>query len=280
MTPPDDRKSRSVPADAGDPADAPGAAADARSPVPSASPTDPRGGHSPNSSRSAGPSSSHDNDGAADQERAAIGWHHDSSATIVPLIEAVRASDRELQQEEEIEAFASERSAEDRISVGRDQLIESILFACQADVAELGIELIDVRIRRIDYSAKVRQSVQKRMIAERNQIAERYRSEGTGRAAEIEGEKRKELKRIESESFRKAETIRGEADAEATRIYAESFGADPEFYAFYQTLDTYRQALVSGDTTLVLSTESELLKYLKGEQGRAGESKGEQGRGR
>ncbi|MFG0318756.1 MAG: protease modulator HflC [Planctomycetota bacterium JB042] len=189
------------------------------------------------------------------------------------LIEAVRASDRELQQEEEIEAFASERSAEDRISVGRDQLIESILSACQADVAELGIELIDVRIRRIDYSAKVRQSVQKRMIAERNQIAERYRSEGTGRAAEIEGEKQKELKRIESESFRKAETIRGEADAEATRIYAESFGADPEFYAFYQTLDTYRQALASGDTTLVLSTESELLKYLKGEQGRAGESK-------
>lgn len=179
------------------------------------------------------------------------------------LIEAVRATDREFAPEDEIEAFATERYDEDRISVGRDQLIESILATCQADVAELGIELIDVRIRRIDYSAKVTASVQKRMIAERNQIAQRYRSEGEGRASELEGEKKKELKRIESESYRQAEAIRGDADAEATRIYAEAYGADPEFYAFYHTLDTYRDALTSGDTTLVLSTESELLKYLK-----------------
>ena len=180
------------------------------------------------------------------------------------LIEAVRATDRDFSPEDEIAAFTSERSLEDRITVGRDQLIESILATCQADVAELGIELVDVRVRRIDYSAKVRQSVQKRMIAERNQIAQRYRSEGQGRAAEIEGEKKKRLKQIESESYRQAEVIRGEADAEATRIYAESFGADPDFYAFFQTLDTYRAALVTGDTTLVLSTESDLLKYLKG----------------
>jgi len=180
------------------------------------------------------------------------------------LIEAVRATDREFTAEDEIEAFASERSEEDRISFGRDQLIESILSSCQSDVDELGIELVDVRIRRIDYSAKVRTSVQKRMIAERNQIAQRYRSEGIGRAAELEGEKKKKLKEIESESYRQAEVIRGEADAEATRIYAEAYGDDPEFYAFHKTLETYREALVGGDTTLVLSTKSELLKYLQG----------------
>jgi membrane protease subunit HflC len=110
----------------------------------------------------------------------------------------------------------------------------------------------------------VRRKIYDAMIAERNKIADTYRSEGRGRQAELEGERERELRGIESEAVRQAEVIRGEADAEATRIYAEAYGQDQDFYAYYQTLETWKKALAGGDTTLVLSTQSELLRYLKG----------------
>lgn len=180
------------------------------------------------------------------------------------LIEAVRATNREFTIDDASAVeFAAQQTEEDKISVGRDQLIDNILANARDNVQEFGIELVDFRIRRIDYSEKVRRAVYERMIAERNQIADKSRSEGRGMEAEIEGEKEKELRRIESEAIRASEVIRGEADAEATRIYAEAYGADEEFYAFYQTLETYKKALKGGDTTLVLSTKSELMKYLK-----------------
>ncbi len=180
------------------------------------------------------------------------------------LIEAVRASNREFAPEEGIDLDLGDGAArQETIAVGRDRLIASIVENAQRNVAELGIQIVDVRIRRIDYNEKVRLSVYERMIAERNQIADKYRSEGRGKASEIEGKMEKELKRIESEAFRQAETIRGAADAEATKIYAEAFGADEEFYAFYQTLETCKKALSGGNTTMVLSSGSELLKYLK-----------------
>ena len=101
------------------------------------------------------------------------------------------------------------------------------------------------------------------MIAERKQIAEKFRSEGKGEAQKILGEKERELKKIESEAYRKAQEIKGKADAEATIIYADSYNADPEFYSFVQTLEIYGQALDERNT-LILSTDSEFLKYLKG----------------
>ncbi|RLB83891.1 MAG: hypothetical protein DRH24_06265 [Deltaproteobacteria bacterium] len=109
----------------------------------------------------------------------------------------------------------------------------------------------------------VRASVYKRMIAEHKQIAEKFRSEGRGKAKAILGEKERDLKQITSEAYRKAQELKGKADAEAVRIYADAYEIDPEFYSFIKTLDIYRSALEK-DTTLVLSTNSEFLKYLKG----------------
>ena len=180
------------------------------------------------------------------------------------LIEAVRASNREFTVEviDSVE-LDGDRTEEDFITVGRDKLIDAILSNAQENVSEFGIELVDFRIRRIDYSEKVRRAVYERMIRERGQIAERYRSEGMGKQSEIEGQTEKKLKQIESEAVRQSEIVRGEADALATRIYAEAYGADPEFYSFYQTLETYRDALVGGTTSLVLTTRSELMKFFR-----------------
>jgi membrane protease subunit HflC len=110
---------------------------------------------------------------------------------------------------------------------------------------------------------EVRKSVYGRMIAERNQIAEKFRSEGKGEAQKIRGEKERDLQEIESEAFKKAQRIKGDADAEATIIYADAYGKDPEFYSFVQTLEIYRETL-GENSSLVLSTNSEFLKYLKG----------------
>ena len=110
---------------------------------------------------------------------------------------------------------------------------------------------------------EVRKSVYGRMIAERNQIAEKFRSEGQGEAQKILGEKERDLQRITSEAYKKAQEIKGKADAEATIIYAKAYGLDPEFYSFVQTLEIYRETL-GKDNSLVLSTDSEFLKYLKG----------------
>jgi membrane protease subunit HflC len=126
----------------------------------------------------------------------------------------------------------------------------------------LGIELVDLRIKRIDYTEQVEQDVFRRMTSEQNRIAERYRAQGQGKMAEIAGITTQEQQRIESESYRTAQEILGQAEAESTRVYAEAYNQDPDFYRFLRTLDTYRQIL-GGDDTLILSTDSDLLRYLK-----------------
>ena len=130
-------------------------------------------------------------------------------------------------------------------------------------MAQFGIELVDVKIKRINYVEEVQESVYGRMIAERKQIAEKFRSEGKGEAQKILGEKDRDLKEIESEAYRKAQELKGKADAEATQIYAQSYGVDPDFYSFVQTLEIYSQTL-DQKSTLILSTDSEFLKYFKG----------------
>jgi membrane protease subunit HflC len=178
------------------------------------------------------------------------------------LIEAVRKSSRELDTAEIGVDDTSERTFY-RISVGREKITQGILEQAQPKLAQFGIELVDVKIKRINYVEEVRKSVYGRMIAERKQIAEKFRSEGRGEAQKILGDKERELQKIESEAYRKAQEIKGKADAEATIIYAKSYGADPEFYSFVQTLEIYGQAL-DEKNTLILSTDSEFLKYLKG----------------
>lgn len=144
---------------------------------------------------------------------------------------------------------------------GREKLEHEILIAAAKQTPELGIKLEDVRLKRINYIDSVRAQVENRMVSERQSIAERFRSEGQGRSQEILGEMERELRTIRSEAERQAAEIRGKADAEATRIYGEAYGADPEFYAFMNTLESYQA--MGANTTLVLGADSEFFKYLE-----------------
>ena len=180
--------------------------------------------------------------------------------TSYSLIEAVRKSDRTL-DETDVDMRDSFR-VRSTISLGREKITEGILKQAQPKLAQFGIELVDVKIKRINYVEQVRKSVYARMIAERKQIAEKYRSEGKGEAQKILGQRERDLQEITSEAYRKAQVIKGKADAEATIIYAKAYGVDPEFYSFVQTLEIYEQSL-DEKNTLILSTESEFLKYLK-----------------
>jgi len=144
---------------------------------------------------------------------------------------------------------------------GRELLEQEMRNAASKLMPELGIELVDVRIRRINYIDSVRRQVETRMISERQSIAERFRAEGQGRSSEILGEMSRELRTISSEAERKAAEIRGRADAEATRIYGEAFGADAEFYAFFRTLESY--STMGANTTLMLGADAEFFRYLE-----------------
>jgi len=176
------------------------------------------------------------------------------------LIEAVRKSSRLLDTSDvEIEERIRTSYA---VTVGREKITQGILKQAQPKLAQFGIELVDVKIKRINYVEQVRKSVYDRMIAERKQIAEKYRSEGKGEAQKILGDRERDLQEITSEAYRTAQEIKGKADAEATIIYAQAYGIDPQFYSFVQTLEIYDQSL-GEKNTLILSTDSEFLKYLK-----------------
>ncbi|MFC1822598.1 protease modulator HflC [Thermodesulfobacteriota bacterium] len=181
--------------------------------------------------------------------------------TSYPLIETVRKTNRELEFEIGKD-LVQEKTALGEVTLGRSQITRGILEQAQPKLEKFGIELVDVKIKRLNYVEQVQKSVFGRMIAERNQIAEKFRSEGQGEARKIEGDQERDMKQITSEAYRKGEEIKGKADAEATLIYAQAFGRDPEFYSFLQTLKIYGQTL-DKDTSLILSTDSEFLKYLK-----------------
>ncbi len=177
------------------------------------------------------------------------------------LVESVRNTDRAM------DTFKSGSDKNDQhsryeINLGRDEITRLIKEQAIPKLAEFGIELEDVRIKRINYIDKVREAVYGRMIAERSQIAEKFRAEGMGKASEIRGQKERELQVIESGAYKEAQTIKGKADAKATLIYAKAYGVDPEFYSFLKTLDVYKAAL-GKDSTLVLSTDSDFMKYFK-----------------
>lgn len=175
------------------------------------------------------------------------------------LYELVRDSEREFAETElsiQVEEVISE------VQYGREKISRAILEEASQGVPRFGIELIDVRIKRLNYVEQVRQGVYARMIAERKKVAEQYRSEGQGGKAEIEGRREKELQRITSEAYKKAQEIKGEADAEATTIYAGAYNKDPEFYSFLKTLETYKGTL-DENTWLILTSDSDFYKYLK-----------------
>lgn len=179
------------------------------------------------------------------------------------LEEIVRSADWNVDVTEivEEEGIALDESALERPQKGRGQLETEMLAAASRLMPGLGIELVDVRIKRINYIDSVRTQVESRMIAERQSIAERFRSEGQGRSQEILGTMEKELRRIRSEAERRAQEIIGEADAEATRIYGESYGKDAEFYKFFKTLESYDA--LGENSTLMIDADSDFFRYLQ-----------------
>jgi membrane protease subunit HflC len=181
------------------------------------------------------------------------------------LIETVRRTNRRLDTfEVGLEEMDQGKPQESvfMITTGREKITEAIVAQAQPKLNQFGIELVDVKLKRINYVEEVRESVYARMIAERKQIAEKFRSEGQGEARKILGQKERDLKEITSEAYRVAQEIKGKADAEATRLYAEAYGVDPDFYSFTKTLETYIQAM-DKNSSVVLSTDSEFFKYLK-----------------
>ena len=178
------------------------------------------------------------------------------------LIEAVRNSNRILETKELGEDAIVSEEALERIEIGRQQLTRSILDKAKVLAPQYGIEIMDVRIKRVTYVEEVRDKVYDRMIAERKRAAEKYRSEGHGKSAEIEGQTGKELKLITSEAYRQAQSITGKADAEAINIYAQAYSQNPEFYSFLKTIETYKNTIDAG-STIVLTTDSDYYKYLK-----------------
>ena len=175
------------------------------------------------------------------------------------LIELVRSTNRnaaDVQIESEEEAVILEP-----LEQGRQEITREILQTAAERTADLGIELLDLRLKRINYVAEVQQDVFARMIAERQRVAEEFRSEGQGEAARIDGERERELAQIQSEAYRIAEELRGKADATATAVYAEAYNRDADFYAFTKSMETYEQTM-DGETVFILDTDSELLRFL------------------
>jgi modulator of FtsH protease HflC len=182
------------------------------------------------------------------------------------LIEVVRSDkDRKPEQDATLAEAGVVLAGLPPIRFGRETLEDQILAAASQKVGIWGIELLDVRVKRINYKQEVIEKIYDRMRSERMQIAERFRSEGAGEAAKIEGRRERDLRRIESDAYRQVEEIKGKADAAASEIYAEAYTSSPkaaDFYGFVKTLDTYK-ATLGRDATLILTTDSDLFRLLK-----------------
>jgi membrane protease subunit HflC len=182
------------------------------------------------------------------------------------LIEIVRSSNRDFELTEELEGIGS-AEAMVKIASGRNKIAQIVLEKAAKITPEFGIELVDLRFKRINYVDSVQQKVFERMISERKRIAERSRSEGQGRAAEIRGQKERDMLSASSAGYKSAQEIKGGADAQATTIYARAYGRDVDLYQFTKSMETLNASL-GEDSTLILSTDSELLRYLKDAGGR------------
>jgi membrane protease subunit HflC len=182
------------------------------------------------------------------------------------LVEVVRNTNREPQH---TEGVPEDEVTLDLIERGRDDIRREILANSQARTSDLGIEILDVEFKRINYVAEVQNKVYERMIAERQRIADRFRSEGQGEAFRIRGEKDRELLRIRSEAYRTAQEIKGAADAQATNIFSGAYNRSADtrsFYSFLKTMESYKTSL-DNKSSLVLSTDTDFYRYLKNGDG-------------
>jgi membrane protease subunit HflC len=183
------------------------------------------------------------------------------------LVEIVRSEDWDVEEADLEQAFLPSEEEQQvqlkqEVKVGRENLTRQVLEEAQKIMPQYGIELVDVRIKRLNYVESVQKQVFNRMISERQRVAEQFRSEGQGRSAEILGEMQRELAEIRSTAKKQAEIVQGEGDAEATRIYGEAYNAEPEFYAFLRTLESYSES-INQDTILLLGVDSDYFRYLK-----------------
>jgi membrane protease subunit HflC len=178
------------------------------------------------------------------------------------LVEVIRTSNRTPVVSE---TEAADESLLENIRYGRNKIRQEILAKAQTRTSDLGIEILDVQFKRINYVEEVRRKVYERMVAERRRIADRYRSEGEGEASRIRGEKDKELKKIQSEAYRQAREIIGNADAKATAIYAAAYDRSADsrsFYEFLKTMEIYKNT-IDAETSLILTTDGDFYKFLK-----------------
>lgn len=190
------------------------------------------------------------------------------------LVEAVRNSNKIIETLEEMKNKVQAQKKEgiiveeevvgeiEEVKIGREQLSELIIEGARKELQPLGVELIDVQLKRISYEDSVEQKVYSRMISERERIASKIRSYGKGEEAKIKGKTDKDLKEIQSKAYRKVQTIKGEAESQAIQIYARAFNKSPNFYRFLRTLEAYEKTL-SKDTTFLMSTDSKFWKILQ-----------------
>jgi membrane protease subunit HflC len=180
------------------------------------------------------------------------------------LVEIIRSTNRKFEISEDIGEFL-DFEIKIKIEQGRDKMTKGVIEAASPRLKVLGIELLDLRFKRINYVDEVQKKIYERMITERKRIADKFRSEGQGEAAKILGDKERDLKKIESEAYRTAQEIKGKADAEATAIYAKAYNQSSEsktFYQFLKTMESYKNTLSEKDW-LVLSTKGEFFKFLE-----------------
>ncbi|UCH44463.1 MAG: protease modulator HflC [Nitrospiraceae bacterium] len=185
------------------------------------------------------------------------------------LVEVIRSTNRTPETSEFL--LAGEVTAGlDKIKFGREKITREIIEAAANRTLELGIELLDLRLKRINYVEEVQKKIFERMITERKRIADKFRSEGQGEASKILGDKERELKKIQSEAYKTAQEIVGKADAEATTIYAGAYNQSQdsrEFYSFLKTMETYKTTMSEKDW-MVLSTKGDFFKYLQKQSGK------------
>ncbi len=183
------------------------------------------------------------------------------------VVEVVRTSNREPVRSE---LEPDDEAVLEGIQTGREKIRQEVLTAAQTRTADLGLEILDIQFKRINYVEEVQSKVYERMVAERRRIADRFRSEGEGEASRITGEKDRDLMRIQSEAYRTAQEIKGKADAEAAAIYTQAYNQSKEardFYAFLKTMESYQNTL-DKQSTLVLTTDGEFYRFLKQSEGR------------
>lgn len=180
------------------------------------------------------------------------------------LVELVRSASWVVPDDELLKDVPKEKeeALKREIARGRQEITRTILAEAQKIIPQYGIELVDVRIKRLDYIESVREKVYQRMISERKRIAAQFRSEGEGLSAEILGTMEKELSSIRSTAYRTVQEIQGKADADATKIYGQAYNRDPEFYAFLRTLESYQES-TNPNSVLLLTTESDFYSYIK-----------------